>query len=107
MNGPDKHHMQVLETDDGGHVMCVGCKASGNGFNYRPPGECPAPWLDRRQLLAELAKVEQRNAEAMELLTTWQSWLGFNRASCDEGGQRIWDRIEALKAANPEPSVGP
>lgn len=58
MNGPDKHHMQVIETDDGGHVMCSGCRASGNGFNWRPEVECPTPFLDRSQCIQLLRDIE-------------------------------------------------
>ena len=58
MNGPDKHHMAVMEADDGGHVMCFGCKATGEGFNYRPPGECPTPWLERNELVKLLRDIE-------------------------------------------------
>jgi hypothetical protein len=56
MNGPDKDRMIVLEADDGGHVMCSGCRAMGEGFNYRPPSECPTPWLNRQQLVEALQK---------------------------------------------------
>ncbi|WP_055128538.1 hypothetical protein [Pseudomonas mediterranea] len=41
MNGPDKHHVEVMELDDGGHSMCYGCKASGPGVKWRPEGEQP------------------------------------------------------------------
>lgn len=68
MNGPDKHHMIVLEADDGGHVMCSGCRAQGEGFKYRPPGECPKPWLDREQL-------QQRNTDLAELLRKFFSFV--------------------------------
>ena len=54
MNGPDKHHMTVIEMDDGGWHVCNGCKASG-ALSERPTGICPSPWLDRGQLLALLA----------------------------------------------------
>lgn len=74
MNGSDKHHMEVMESDDGGHVMCLGCKAQGNGFKYRPPGECPTPWLDRKQLLEQLAKAKQRN---VALADTLRKFLDF------------------------------
>jgi hypothetical protein len=55
MNGPDKHHMEVVEMDDGGWHICFGCKASG-ALGTRPPGECPTPWLDRKQLLTKIAE---------------------------------------------------
>lgn len=42
---------------------------------------------------AELISVP---ADAISLLKAWQTHLGSCRETCDEGGKRIWDRIEAV-----------
>lgn len=40
-------------------------------------------------------------AEARELLEIFQSTLGSERRTCNEGGKLLWDRIESvLKPAN-------
>lgn len=58
MNGPDKHHMEVVALDDGGWSVCVGCKEAGEGFHYRPDGECRSPWLTRAELVTLLRDIE-------------------------------------------------
>lgn len=37
--------------------------------------------------------------EALELLELFQSGLGSTRAKCDDGGKKLWDRVEAVKLA--------
>lgn len=44
----------------------------------------------------QLAASQLRVAESVDLLGVWKTWLGDSRASCDESGKIIWDRIEAL-----------
>jgi len=39
-------------------------------------------------------------ADAIELLTIWQTWLGSERRTCDQYHQPIWDRIDAVVAAS-------
>ena len=63
---------------------------------YGPSVENPIDALQQRLTVAE-----QRAGDAIELLEVWRTWLGFNRASCDEGGKRIWDRIDAVVALKP------
>jgi len=43
--------------------------------------------------------LQQLLTASEELLEIWRTWLGPNRESCDEGGKRIWDRIDAIKPA--------
>ncbi|WP_153785340.1 hypothetical protein [Pseudomonas sp. EMN2] len=80
MNGSDKHHMQVVDTNDGGWHTCLGCKA-GSALDQRPEGECPSPWLDREQLLAKLAQ----QAELLD------DWLQLHNVSDD----RLSDLVKA------------
>lgn len=35
---------------------------------------------------------------AVELLRTWQTWLGPTRNRCDDSGKKLWDRIDATCA---------
>lgn len=35
-------------------------------------------------------------SDAICLLQSWQTHLGSCREACDEGGKRIWDRIDAV-----------
>ncbi|KSC77005.2 hypothetical protein CAQ69_10695 [Stutzerimonas stutzeri] len=35
-------------------------------------------------------------SDAICLLQAWQTHLGSCREACDEGGKRIWDRIDAV-----------
>lgn len=51
--------------------------------------------LDRRIELADALQL--RLAASEELLEIWRTWLGPNRENCDEGGKKIWDRIDSLK----------
>ena len=46
--------------------------------------------------LAMLKTGPSVSAEAVELLSIWQTWLGSERAACDEAGKQLWDRIEAV-----------
>jgi hypothetical protein len=49
-----------------------------------------------KQLKAEVQALSQQSpaTEACELLRIWKTWLGPCRDSCDEEGQKLWDRIE-------------
>jgi len=47
-------------------------------------------------LETSLTIAEQQNADAVELLESWQTWLGARRESCDEHGKVLWDRIDAV-----------
>lgn len=62
---------------------------------------------ERDALQQRLAVAEQRAGDAIELLEVWRTWLGFNRASCDDGGKRIWDRIDAVVALKPAEVITP
>lgn len=35
-------------------------------------------------------------SDSISLLQAWQTHLGSCREACDEGGKRIWDRIDAV-----------
>lgn len=48
------------------------------------------------RLKSERDAAEQRNAQAVELLEIWQTWLGSSRESCNEQGKQLWDRIEVV-----------
>lgn len=89
MNGPDKHHMEALELDDGGHVMCYGCKATGAGLKYRPPGECPTPWLDRQQLLEALVTMTQYRDNAIKKI----EWLRGELTAAEQRNTVIADTL--------------
>lgn len=58
-----KHCNEAVEGDDGGLVICRGCKARGT-FTELPAGECPTPYKPDRVLLAESMAREQ----ALQLL---------------------------------------
>ncbi|UVL42549.1 hypothetical protein LOY55_10790 [Pseudomonas sp. B21-040] len=47
-----KHSNEAVEGDDGGLVICRGCKTRGT-YAEPPSGECPAPYKPERVLLAE------------------------------------------------------
>ncbi|MGC0154577.1 hypothetical protein ACPRNU_19145 [Chromobacterium vaccinii] len=59
-----------------------------------------------KQLAAAPQPAQQTSAspEALELLEIWQTWLGQDRESCDAGGKKLWDRIDAVIAAAPNAS---
>jgi hypothetical protein len=54
----NKHSNEAVEGDDGGLVICRGCKAHGT-FAEPPSGECPTPYKPDRVLLAESMAREQ------------------------------------------------
>jgi len=54
----NKHSNEAVEGDDGGLVICRGCKAQGT-FAEPPSGECPTPYKSDRVLLAESMAREQ------------------------------------------------
>ena len=53
-----KHCNEAVEGDDGGLVICRGCKARGT-FTEHPAGECPTPYKPDRIQLAESMAREQ------------------------------------------------
>ncbi|MGF0237178.1 hypothetical protein ACQR3P_30545 [Rhodococcus sp. IEGM1300] len=53
-----KHCNEAVEGDDGGLVICRGCKARGT-YTELPAGECPTPYKSDRALLAESIAREQ------------------------------------------------
>lgn len=53
-----KHCNEAVEGDDGGLVICRGCKARGT-YTELPAGECPTPYKSDRVLLAESIAREQ------------------------------------------------
>jgi hypothetical protein len=53
-----KHFNEAVEGDDGGLVICRGCKAQGT-YSELPGGECPTPYKSDRVLLAESMAREQ------------------------------------------------
>ncbi|WP_330216286.1 hypothetical protein [Pseudomonas sp. AM8] len=52
------HFNEAVEGDDGGLVICRGCKASGT-YAALPSGECPAPYRPDSVLLKESLAREQ------------------------------------------------
>ncbi|MHA6138457.1 hypothetical protein ACX3YC_13610 [Pseudomonas mohnii] len=54
----NKHSNEAVEGDDGGLVICRGCKARGT-YAEPPSGECPTPYKSDRVLLAESMAREQ------------------------------------------------
>lgn len=65
--------------------------------------EAMADPLNHHGLALELAGLSAKSAESVssqvsELLRIWQSHLGASREQCDEGGRKLWDRIEAVMA---------
>lgn len=54
----NKHFNEAVEGDDGGLVICRGCKAQGT-YTELPAGECPTPYKSDRVLLAESMAREQ------------------------------------------------
>ncbi|QSL85984.1 hypothetical protein [Pseudomonas atacamensis] len=53
-----KHSNEAVEGDDGGLVICRGCKVRGT-YAEPPSGECPAPYKSDADLLAESLAREQ------------------------------------------------
>lgn len=53
-----KHFNEAVEGDDGGLVICRGCKAHGT-YAEPPSGECPAPYKSDADMLAESLAREQ------------------------------------------------
>ena len=50
----NKHVMSCVELDDGGSMVCRGCRQWVHGsLTETPPGECPTPYKSPEQLLAE------------------------------------------------------
>lgn len=54
----NKHFNEAVEGDDGGLVICRGCKAQGT-YTELPNGECPTPFKPDRVLLEESKVREQ------------------------------------------------
>lgn len=54
----NKHFNEAVEGDDGGLVICRGCKARG-AYAELPSGECPTPYKPNKVLLAESMAREQ------------------------------------------------
>lgn len=54
----NKHFNEAVEGDDGGLVICRGCKVRGT-YTELPRGECPTPYKSDRVLLAESMAREQ------------------------------------------------
>lgn len=54
----NKHFNEAVEGDDGGLVICRGCKARGS-YTEPPGGECPTPYKPDSVLLAESMAREQ------------------------------------------------
>lgn len=52
------HFNEAIEADDGGFVVCRGCKAEGS-FAEPPRGECPTPYKPASVLLEESLAREQ------------------------------------------------
>lgn len=53
-----KHFNEAVEGDDGGLVICRGCKAPGT-YAEPPSGKCPTPYKSETILLAESMAREQ------------------------------------------------
>lgn len=53
-----KHFNEAVEGDDGGLVICRGCKARGT-YAALPSGECPTPYKPNSVLLKESLAREQ------------------------------------------------
>lgn len=53
-----KHFNEAVEGDDGGLVICRGCKARGT-YSELPTGQCPSPYKSDAVLLAESLAREQ------------------------------------------------
>jgi len=53
----------------------------------------------RDALQSELTKARELLADAMDVVLCYKSGLGYNYASCDDGGKRRWLQIEKIEAA--------
>jgi len=63
--------MVGVEPDDGGSVVCLGCRQYVYGsLTETPPGECPTPYKSPAQLLAES---QAREAELVRELAMWKA----------------------------------
>lgn len=90
-----KHFNVAVEGDDGGLVICQGCKSRGT-YTELPAGECPTPYKPDSVLLAESMAREQ----ALQLLLNDRDeqlhTLEQSRRSHFENAQAAERRIDEL-----------
>lgn len=97
-----KHFNVAVEGDDGGLVICQGCKSRGT-YTELPAGECPTPYKSDSLLLAESMAREQ----ALQLLLNDRDeqlhTLEQSRRSHFENAQAAERRIEEMTRHEHEP----
>ena len=86
-----KHFNEAVEGDDGGPVICRGCKGDGT-YAEPPSGECPTPYKSNAVLLAESLAREQ--ALQQRLNAADQRIDDFAGGDCEwsqDGESGIWN----------------
>ena len=112
----NKHFNEAVEGDDGGLLICRGCKSRGT-YTELPGGECPTPYKPDRVLLAEsmareqalqlrLNAADQRIDDLTQALERGKLWIGQFRAWYGDSGVVAEDHLMIIRTLRglPHPS---
>lgn len=86
----NKHSNEAVEGDDGGLVICRGCKARGT-YAEPPSGKCPTPYKSDSVLLAESMAREQALQLRLNAADQRIDELERDKARLDALESNCWD----------------